>query len=328
MDFEWYKPKSYVLDRFSRLFFVLIVLWLSRSEAFSQSDPDIDDIAKIVYLDSLVVKASREDFSVTDFIELVKNDRTFYLAFRNLRAAEYTFSTEMTFWDKKKKKPVTYGALHQQIIDQGCRYQIKKSENYNGNFYKNRNRESRFYTYDLYERLFLLHDTTCNIVVQPQEINFEGEGMEGHVGELKKLIFAPGTRSDVPFIGDKTEVFSEKMRKRYNYFINAEKYGPDSIEAYVFRIEVKPEYISEKNNRTVIKELTTFFARSDFQVLARNYTLAQYKTLFQFNVTMTIQLQKRKDIYLPLQIRYDGFWNVPLKHRETANFTVTFDNYH
>jgi hypothetical protein len=150
--------------------------------------------------------------------------------------------------------------------------------------------------------------------------------MEGHVGELKKLIFAPGTRSDVPFIGDKTEIFSEDMRDRYNFFIKSAHYA-DSIDAYVFEARLKADYLEPKNNKTVIKELITYFAKEDFQVLARSYRLAHYKTFYSFDIEMEIALSKIAGQYFPVKINYVGFWNVPTKKRESSLFTITFSKF-
>ncbi|MBK8504096.1 MAG: hypothetical protein IPL46_18945 [Saprospiraceae bacterium] len=308
-------------DAFSRG--VPLALALSLSLSIYAQDDITNEIAKVVYMDSIVVKASKVDFSVSDFIDLVRNDASFYIAFQNLRAAAYHFETMMMFFDRKNRKAATYSAEYHQYIENGCRYQVKSGEKIEGAFFKKRKETSNFYTYDLFDRLFLVHDTTCNVRVLPQEIQFDGYGVEGHVAELKKLIFAPGTQSDVPFIGQKTEIFSEKMRDRYNFYISSIRYL-DQIEAYVFDIRLKPEYQEERNNKTVIKELTTFFSKKDFQVLGRTYRLAHYKPFYQFDVSMQILLQKINERYYPAKIDFDGFWNIPMKRKETSSFTVDF----
>jgi hypothetical protein len=231
----------------------------------------------------------------------------------------------MNFFDRKNRETARYAAAYQQYIKNRCRYQVKTSEKIDGAFYKKGKKTSNFYTFDLFDRLFLLHDTTCNVRVLPQEIQFDAKGVEGHVAELKKLIFAPGTHSDVPFIGQKTEIFSEKMRDRYNFYINSIRYL-DQIEAYVFDIRLKPEYEGDRNNKTVIKELTTYFSKKDFQVLGRTYRLAHYKPFYQFDVSMQILLEKVDQRYYPEKIVFDGFWNVPMKRKETSNFTVYFED--
>jgi hypothetical protein len=289
-------------------------------------DEITDQIAKIVYMDSIVVRASQHDFSVNDFIDLVRNDASFYLAFRNLRAAAYDFETEMTFLDRKDQQVAGYQSKHRQYFQDNCRYQKVLSEQITGDLFRKRRRQEKYYTFTLFDRLFLTHDTLCGIILVPQEISFDGKGVEGHVGELKKLIFAPGTRSDVPFIGNKTEIFSEKMINRYDFFIRSEVYG-NTTEAYVFEARLKPDYQDIKDNKTVVKELITYFAKDNFQVLSRTYRLAHFKAFYSFDVEMNIILGKNLDRYFPTRIEYHGFWNVPTKKKETSSFTVSFDQF-
>lgn len=310
------------------LFILILSNFVAPVFTASAQDPVTDEIAKIVYLDSIVVKASQSEFSVADFIDLVRKDESFYLAFRNLRATDYFFSTRMHFQDRKGKECGSYSSTVHQVIDtNNCRYQQILDETSSGKFYKRKRRVPNFYTYELFERLFILDDTTCNVSVQPQRIDFDGEGMEGHVAELKKLIFTPGTQSDVPLIGNKTEVFSDKMRPRYDFFISSGFYGADSMEAYVFRIKIKPEFEAERNNKTVIKDLTTFFSKKDFQVLGRSFQLAHYKPLYQFSVDINIRLIREHGLYLPSEITYMGFWNIPFKQKETGDFKINFSQF-
>ena len=171
-----------------RVLVLLPLLMLVLGEMTAQ-EVDTEDIAKIVYLDSIVVQASKDDFSVADFIDMVQRDASFYLAFRNLRAAAYDFKTEMQFFDRNDDERASYQALQRQCIEDGCRFQKTVTETISGNLFRKRRKKENYYTYTLYDRLFRTHDTTCGISVVPQEINFEGRGVEGHVGELKKLIF-------------------------------------------------------------------------------------------------------------------------------------------
>lgn len=309
---------------FFAVIFMVVSYWMPAS-VFAQ-DTIASEIARIVFMDSVVVKASRQDFSVEDFIDMVRKDETFYRAFSNLRVADYFFSTHMTFFDRKNRESATYDARYHQHIKNQCRFQEKLEENIDGNFRRKRKDDTRYYTYDLYDRLFLLHDTTCHLEVNADPVSFEGEGMEGHVAELKKLIFAPGSHSDIPLIGDKTEIFSEKMINRYHFFINSVRYS-DTMDAYVFEVRLKPEYERKQNNRTVIKELITYFSKKDFQVLDRCYRLAHYKALYQFDIKMQIELQKVADRYFPARIVFEGFWNVPVKRKETSIFTIKFEKF-
>ncbi len=302
---------------------LVLLLCIGPSQILFSQDEINRHIASVVYLDSVVVTATRGEFSVSDFIEFVRNDSTFYSAFKKLRQTPYLFSTQMVFFDRRKNERARYSASRRQKIDGKCRYQIMINESQSGNLYKKKNRSMNYYTFSLYDRLFITHDTVCGIFDSDDKSTSQKKGMEGHVEELKKLIFAPGSKSNVPFIGSKTEIFSKKMVGRYDFFIRSEKYR-ETKDAYVFEARLKPRYASLQNNKTVIKELTTYFSKENFQVLGRSYRLAHFKALYQFDISMEVELTEHTDFYIPQKIVYDGFWNVPTKKKETSNFTIDF----
>ncbi len=281
-------------------------------------------LADVIYLDSIVVQATRSEFSVDDFIALVQEDESFYLAFRNLRFASYLMHTEMKFLDKQEQPKANYVANHRQFYDGRCRW-MEVNSHEEGPFRKKKNRY-RFYTAELFDRLFITHDTICLAMdideVRPMP---SATGMEGHVGELKKLIFAPGSESKVPFIGSKSEIFSEKMLPRYNFSIESTIY--EGVEAYVFQARIKSEYETGKFNKTLIKSLVTYFSKSDFQVLGRNYRLAQHAALYQFDVMMDIKLSQQDGRYFPKEIYYEGYWNIPTKKKEHGTFSIEISDF-
>jgi len=287
----------------------------------AQSDGKTDDIAAIVLLDSLTVTARRAGFSVAEFINLVQTDETFYEAFRNLRFSTYTATNTMSFRDKSGAIEATYESKTRQFATANCRSMDVLEERTTGNFYK-RNRKYRYYTARLFDRVFFTHGTIC------EEQNEEHEpprGMVKHVEELKKLIFQPGTEVNVPLIGSKTAIFSEKMMPYYDYAILAKDYN--GTECYVFQVSVKPQFTETKEGKTIIKHMETYFERSNFQVVARAYQLAYRGALFDFDVTMNIELGKVKGAYIPVKITYDGWWNIPTRKIEIGSFATHFYNF-
>ncbi len=280
----------------------------------------VDHIASIVYLDSIVVTAQQEGFSVTDFIRMVRDDQSFYQAFRHLRSSSYLMRTEMQYLDRKGRRKATYQALHQQDFQAPCRTMQVLEEQIEGRI---RKREDRYkhYTTRLYDRLFVTHGRVCaqeapSVTARPTS------GMAGHVEELKKLIFSPGTKSAIPFIGNKTAIFSQRMIDRYDFHIRSEQYL-NGQDAYVFEVQLKPAYRDGKQNKTVIKQLVTYFSKEDFQVLGRQMRLAHRQALYRFDVQFDIALDRLGDHYVPKTITYDGFWRIPAR-REKARFMLTF----
>ncbi len=102
----------------------------------------------------------------------------------------------------------------------------------------------------------------------------------------------------------------------------------DFAEWYkVFNVKVKPEYLDRKENHTVIKQLSTYFDRENWQVLCRKYRLQHKTALFHFDVLMEIRLEKEGHKYFPEKISYQGDWNIPTKRREIGSFSLDFSEF-
>ncbi len=304
-------------------------LGISQTKIPSQKinyDSVYSDFTGFVYLDSVVVRASRNGFDVSDFIKMVKNDNSFYRAFKNLRFAEYDFDNKLVFFDKKKRKKAGYASSNHQYFRNRCRWMEVNSTKEN---YKNLDSKGRykFYTSKLYDRLFYTHGKICDQDTSHtlKTDNNSASGMEKYVLELKKLIFSPGKKANIPLLGSKMEIFSKKMRKYYNFSITQENYN-DSIPCYVFTAYLKPNLTISQADNTVLKYLKTYFAKKSLQVIRREYHL-KYKTLaYNFDVKMSIKLQKKFGKYYPKNIKYDGTWHVLFKKRETCKFETGIYN--
>ncbi len=303
-----------------RVFLSIMMCWLGIC-ATSQDSTVTKRIAAHVYLDSVVITASRQGFSVEDFIQLVQKDESLYTAFRNLRTASYEFETSMSFWDRQEKIKASFQSSNKQISDGSCRQMEVIRENASGDFHKGRKQKHRYYTYELYDRVFLTHGIVCEEHRQApgKDQDRSQPAMESQVGELKTLIFRPGEKSHIPLIGRKTEIFSEDMINCYDFSISSEEYNGKAT--YVFAAKEKDMY-SDRENKTVFKELITYFSKDDFQVVARKYTLSQKTAAYLFDVTMKVELIEWQGQYFPKKVVYNGTWNIPTKKRESGTFTV------
>ena len=119
-------------------------------------------------------------------------------------------------------------------------------------------------------------------------------------------------------------MFSDEMIGYYDFYIHSVTY--DGTPSYLFEAKVKPEF-KDKVNKTVIKELKTWFSKKDFQVLSRTYALSHDTALYMFDVRMHVDLEKQTDHYLPAFIRYEGIWNVPFQKKESGFFEIRFDHH-
>lgn len=290
-------------------------------------DTGVKSIAAAVTLDSVVVVAQKAGFSVTDFISLVQSDKSFYRAFRNLRSMSYRFHVDMAFQDKKDNEKAAYAASQVQWYEAPCRWMETEWSRGEGNFFKGRKQPRfKYYTAKLYERLFCTEGKVCESPGSGPDTKADQgrDQMEDHVDQLKKLIFTPGEKANVPFIGKKTAIFSDRMLDYYQFNISSDMYA--GTECYVFTASVKPGF-ADLPAKTVIKYLATWFRKSDFQVMGRNYRLSHRTILYNFDVEMDIQLIRTDGAYYPDSIRYDGFWNIPFKKFEKGNFTVRFTDF-
>ncbi len=305
-------------------FFTIFALGQKDSSALSSFN--YADFGGVILMDSIVVSASQKGFQVEDFIQMVRKDESFYKAFRNIRFLSYSSKNEIALFSKKRKQKAKYESLITQLYDGSCRSMEIIQESATGNYYK-RKRRLRYYTAKMYDQLFFTHGKVCQSKEENDDPPAPKKSMQKHISELKKLIFTPGEKVDVPIIGKKTAIFSEKMAKYYDYSITSAVYG-NGADCYVFSAVVKPRYQTKKEDKTVIKSLQTYFEKSNFQVVARTYQVKYYGALFDFNINMKIELKKVGDLYVPENIEYDGFWDVPAKKPEIAKFQATFYDYH
>ncbi len=307
--------------RFFNFTLPFIFLQLQPFSAIGQQDTSFHFISSVIHIDSIFVTA-KSGFDVDDFIELVQTDSSFYQAFRNLRFADYSSTNDIRLFNKKQEVIASYNSTSKQKADGNCRSMSYHNEEITGNYYKKN--KVRYYTGKLYNRVFFTFGKKCE-KARYENNNFSKEGEDktgGRLQELKRFIFSPGQRVDVPIIGKRTAIFEEHMIPFYNYEIQSKPYL-DRYDCYVFRVTSKPEYAAAQNGKTIVKSLETYFDKETFQVIARNYTLAYYG-IFDFEVTMKIEVDKIGEYYLPIWIRYDGFFKVPTQKRETAIFESRF----
>ncbi|MGK0363797.1 MAG: hypothetical protein ACI85O_000850 [Saprospiraceae bacterium] len=294
----------------------IFLLCLTTQLGNAQTDSLYEYFGGVIYLDSMTVTASRSGFDVSDFIDKVETDNSFYQSFKNTRHLSYSTENQIFIKNDKNKLKADYYSKTKQISDGNCREMIVDEEKVNGNFYKKK-KEYRYYTAKLFDRVFHTHDKVCED--EKEDADKESpSGMEKHYQELKKLIFSPGQEANVPLIGKKTAIFTEDMRPYYTFSIRSKNYL-DGTECYVFTATVRPDF---KEDKTVIKYLETWFRKDNFQITARNYRLKYFSLLFDFEVEMKVKLTKIGSLFVPEKIDYKGFFDIPLKKAEYGEFSV------
>lgn len=278
-----------------------------------------------VTLDEVTVQAKRIGFDVNSFIKRVEDDTTFYRAFKNLRLLGYISDNDIRIYDKKGQIQAFLKSRNQQIMQGRCHTMKVLEENSGGDFY-NPKGAYNYYTAELYANLFFTKGTVC--ADAGGEIpETSGGSMAKHKNQLKKLIFNPGKPvRGVPIVGGKVAIFDPEVRRLYDFSIKSEDYQ-GGIPCYVFTAIAKKDLNAIDRGDVVIKELTTYFNKENFEIVSRRYSLSFNTLLFDFNVKMDVQMTKQQGLLIPSLVTYNGTWDVPFKKRETAVFIAKFHDF-
>ena len=163
-----------------------------------------------------------------------------------------------------------------------------------------------------------------NQVGSYQAVNEDQSKIQVHKENIRLMMFNPGAAiKDVPFIGDKMAIFDDHMVPFYEYKIWEFNYL-DSIPCYAFTVRAKPEF---KDDKTVIKELTSYFNKETMQIMKREYHMKYNAMLFDFDVRINADMKQLGQALVPTRIDYRGFWDIPAKKPERIQFRVDCYDY-
>lgn len=297
---------------------LLFVSFLS----FSQSDTsDVEAVRRTINLSEVVI---RSDLNVASFLQRIKNDTTFYKAFKNLRVLGFTSMNDIRMTDKNVKVAASLQSRTKQNRRNGFLTMEVLEDNAYGHI-DDRNHQLNYYTAQLYSSLFFTNGKVCgeNNIVGAASLNANGKsGLEKHKEQLKMLFFNPGKRiPGIPFIGDKLDVFDEEVAAYYDYSIDMSDRNGQSC--YVFTIKAKSNLSKGQKDKVVFDNITTWFNAKTMEIVLRNYDLSYNAAVYDFDVHMEVEMTKFGEYLVPQTIRYKGNWDVAFKKRERGIFTAT-----
>jgi len=285
---------------------------------FGQNDSSaIEALGKETTLSEVVI---RNGFDVNKFLQRIKNDTTFYKAFRTLHILGFTSLNDIKMRDAEGKLKASLYSKTKQNRTNGCRTMNVLEEKTTGDMYKGR--ELNYYTAELYAGLFFTNGKICgedNIVAGRQR-NVKGKsGIEKHKEQLKMLFFNPGQKiPGIPFIGDKVDIFDPSVSKKYDFSIDMDEMSGQ--QCYVFKIIPKPD---TDRDDIVFDNITTWFNAKTMEIVARNYDLSYDTPIYDFDVHMEVKMTKFEGLLVPELLVYNGNWKVAFKRRERGIFTAT-----
>lgn len=261
---------------------------------------------------------------VPAFVRKIKEDTSFYKAFKNLRIVGFTAINDIRMLDKKGGLDASLFSHTKQALNNGCRKMQTIDEKSTGDFYTD-DKGYNYYTAQMYASLFFTKDSVCGETntILGNEFSTDGKsGMEKHKEQLKMLFFNPGRRiNGLPFMSKKTAIYDDDVAESYDMNIDYEM--RNSQNCYVFKQIVKPG----KEGSVVVDAMTTWFNDSTFDVVARNYSLSYDAAVYDFKVVMQIEMTKVGELTVPALIRYNGNWKAIFKKRERGIFTATLSDF-
>jgi hypothetical protein len=288
----------------------------------AQQKDTVEADGRIVTLSEVMVRSGT---NVSGFIDRVKADTTFYKAFRNLRILNYTSLNDIRMMDKRGKLKASLYCRTRQDAWQGCRITNTLEEKHSGDFYDKKSHYN-YYTAELYDGLFFSFDTVCgqHNRVSDAQLSIKGKsGIEKNKEQLKMLFFNPGADiRGIPLMGDRVQIFDPEHAKLYDFDIDIR--DREGVQCYVFSIKTKSDLNSFEKSKIVIDEMVTWFDYKNFEVLARNYSMSYNAGVYNFDVTMEVEMTHAGRLLVPSVIRYNGNWDVAFKKKEIGVFTATF----
>lgn len=300
---------------------LLLILFLCYFSSLLAQDSIITIDKKKFTLTEVVV---RNNFDYAKLLQQIKEDTSFYKAFKNLRVLGFSSYNDIKLMDKKGVVKASLLSKTRQNRKNNCRTMDVLEETVTGDFY-DAQKNYNYITAQLYASLFFTKAPVCgetNIVKGYQISTNNKKGMDKHREQLKMLFFNPGKKiPGIPFIGNKLDLYDDDARKVYDYKLDVQE--KDGKLCYVFSILPKPNLGLFKRDNVVIDEMITWFDQKTLEVVYRSYSLSYKAGVYDFDVSMEVQMTNFKGFTVPKILRYRGNWDVVFKKRERSFFTAT-----
>ncbi len=305
---------------FTSAFFSFFIINCTLAQSM-KADTMVEVGNKIVTLKSVVLD---HNLNVKMFIDKIKNDTSFYKAFRNLHIVGFTSINDIRMIDKKGNLNASLFGHSKQLVKDGCRTMQTIDETVTGDMYT-ADKTFNYYTANMYASLFFTKGVICgeDNIVSGRSFSTEGKtGMEKHKEQLKMLFFNPGKRiKGLPFMSNKTAIYNDDLADSYDIEIDWQTYN--NVNCNVFKQKVK----AGKEGTVVVDEMTTWFNDKTDEVVARNYTLSYDAGVYDFKVSMEVLMTTVGNLTVPSIIKYNGNWKAIFKKRERGIFTVILSDF-
>jgi len=144
-----------------RIFFTIVCCLLLRhvnaQDNASGSDTTVVYKNQSFTLTDVVI---RNNFDYHAFIDYIKNDTTFYKAFKNLHLLSYSSYNDIRMKDKKGATTASLLSTTRQTYAQGCRTMEVKDQTVTGDFFDSKGNYN-YMTAEMYAGLFFTKGKIC-----------------------------------------------------------------------------------------------------------------------------------------------------------------------
>ncbi|PZP52009.1 MAG: hypothetical protein DI598_01845 [Pseudopedobacter saltans] len=310
----------YKKGRIFRGFALFVVTFFFFSSINAQVDTTILVGSDSLTLPTVIVKSG---LNTESLLRRIKQDSSFYKAFKTLRIVGYVADNDMRMKDKKGNVKATYNSKIKQIREGNCRSMQVLSQQTTGDMLDKKGK-FEYMTGQMFAGLFLTDGKVCGEtnIVGNMQFDLSGKsGIEKHKEQLKMLFFNPGRKiPGIPFIGNKLDLYDGDAREKYNYRLDTVNFFGHST--YRFAITPKPDA-----SGIVIDNMTTWFDAESMDVLGRTYAMSYHAGLYGFDVKMNVRLVNIGGLLVPVDMQYDGNWSVVLKGREIGTFHAKLSDF-
>lgn len=299
--------------------FIFSIAFICSMSSYAQDSLVDVNNAKFTLTDAVV----RNHFDYKDILQKIKEDTSFYKAFKTLRTIGYSSYNHIEMLDANQKQMASLNSKTKQLKIGDCRSMQVLEEQVTGNL-RDAKGNYNYTTPALYASLFFTKGTICgetNIVSGKNRV-IQGSGIDKAKEQLKMLFFNPGKKiKGIPFVGDKLDLYDESAHELYDYKLDYVDYHGQLV--YVFTVQPKADLGIFAKDRVVVDQMTTWFNPKTLEVLGRNYSLSYKAGVYDFNVSMEVELDYFNGLLVPKILRYKGNWDVIFKKRERGLFTAT-----
>tara|TARA_B100001057_G_scaffold498564_1_gene606029 strand:- start:78429 stop:79313 length:885 start_codon:yes stop_codon:yes gene_type:complete len=281
-----------------------------------------DSLPYIVFLNEVDITVNDSSLKVDDFIEIIKNDTTFYKSFKYLRYYSHNFSSNLSIYNKKDNL-LAFSKKDGNYISNGKNAYINYDTKIDSGKIFKRKGKYRYYTQSAFDKVFFPADTiSVNL-----KISRSKEGSKNY-RDAKTVGFSVGsseTEQKKGGLSKRLEIFDISMQKYYDYFLSETNYN--GIQCYNFTVSVKDSLKNKELKKALIRKIVSYFDKKNMNVLYRTYHFEYKSVILKLNMLIEVKSDYFKDKHLPTKISYDGYWNVPFYKPEKIKFILNFFDY-